>query len=107
MQDKLITLDDEPVYSDFAGDEDFADLVEFYVSSMDNKKEEIRTLFQSGDLKELKSKAHQIKGSAGGYGFHGLSALAAELEQACHSEEMVVVTEKVTAVLHYLDRIHI
>ncbi|VAX38982.1 hypothetical protein MNBD_PLANCTO02-1101 [hydrothermal vent metagenome] len=105
MQNQEITLDNTPIYSDFAEDEDFAELIEFYVSTINDKKEEIRTLFQSGDLQELKIKAHQMKGSAGGYGFSDLSELGGELEQACRSEEIVIVAEKVAAILRYLDRI--
>ncbi len=105
MQDQKIRLQDAPIYSDFAEDEDFAELIEFYVSTINDKKEEIRTLFQSGNLQELKSKAHQMKGSAGGYGFSALSELGAELEQACGSEDVVIVAEKVAVILDYLDRI--
>jgi HPt (histidine-containing phosphotransfer) domain-containing protein len=55
----------------------------------------------------LRSRAHQLKGAGGGFGFPQLSALAAELEQACRSSDPGKIAEALEAVVGLLNRISI
>jgi HPt (histidine-containing phosphotransfer) domain-containing protein len=71
----------EPIYSSLADDPDFACLVEMYVDEMPERMEQLRQLFQVGDWRELNRMAHQMKGSAGGYGFDPITPFAARLER--------------------------
>ncbi len=105
MHNNQTTMKESPIYSEFSGDDDFEELIEFYVSSKEDKKAELNRLFLSGDYHQLAEVAHQMKGSAGGYGFSSLTSLAAQLEEGCRLKDKDVVTAKVAAVLDQLDRI--
>lgn len=92
-----------PVLSEFADDPDFAELLELFAASVADWRRELPELFAAADFTSLKVRAHQIKGSAGGYGFPELSTRAAGLEQACAAgapgeADLALVTG-------YLDRI--
>jgi HPt (histidine-containing phosphotransfer) domain-containing protein len=85
-----------PLKSEFAGDADMAELVEFFISELKQRVDSLTSAFQSGDRLQLKSLAHQLKGAAGGYGFPTITSSAAEVEGILKSEqaELGSVTEK-------------
>lgn len=76
----------EPLLSDFANDPDMVELVEDYVSHMPDKIAAISAAYTSAHLDELRTLTHQIKGSAGGYGFGSISEQAAEVEILLRSD---------------------
>src|SRR5205823_3828760 len=57
-------------------------LVTLFVEEMPERMTRFREYFHSGDWDGLRRAAHQMKGSAGSYGFEQLSPYAAELEAA-------------------------
>ncbi len=69
-----------PIYSDFKGDPDMEELVEYFVGEMPQRLEELESSFASQDWDRLKTVAHQLKGASGGYGFETLGLAAASLE---------------------------
>jgi HPt (histidine-containing phosphotransfer) domain-containing protein len=71
-----------PIRSEFADDEDMAELVEFFVGEMNDRIASLEAAASSGDLTQLATLAHQLKGAAGGYGFPGVSDVAGALEKA-------------------------
>jgi len=74
------------IYSEFGGDPDMADLVELYVDEMPEKIATFQELAASKDWDSIRRIAHQIKGSAGGYGFQPITEGAFRLEHAVREE---------------------
>ena len=84
MNDSVLQSD--ALYSSLATDPDLAELAEMYVDEMPDKIAAFELAFSSGDLESLRQKAHQLKGSAGSYGFDQLTAGAAALEASIRDE---------------------
>ncbi len=71
-----------PIYSSLIDDPDLGDLIELFVDEMPERLATFDAVFQSGNRAELRRLAHQLKGSAGSYGFESATRLAGELEAA-------------------------
>ena len=85
-----------PLKSEFAGDADMADLIEYFVSELSDRVAGIEAAFGGGDERRLREIAHQLKGAAACYGFQSITDSAADLEQAMAEEaELSALSEKV------------
>lgn len=73
------------VVSTLAGDPFLSELVELYVQEMPERIAHLEALADARQWDELARAAHQLKGSAGGYGFGTLTAPADRLEQLIRS----------------------
>jgi histidine phosphotransfer protein HptB len=62
-------------------DPDFADLVEEFVGSLDQRLTDLRSAMDLQDLNQFRTLAHQLKGTGGGHGYPILTEKAALLEQ--------------------------
>lgn len=93
------------VRSAFGDDPDFAEILHLFVDSLPEKAESLRAAVEIGAYPDLAAQAHQLKGSAGGYGFEGLTPLAAELEAAAREEAPARVAPALDRVLNYFERI--
>ncbi|MCA9291758.1 MAG: Hpt domain-containing protein [Phycisphaerales bacterium] len=71
-----------PLISEFANDADMAELIEFFLSELDHRLQVLQAAWDTGNLEQVQSLSHQLKGAAGGYGFPSISEVAAELEHA-------------------------
>lgn len=92
----------EPLVSEFASDRDMADLVEFFISELQDRVGAMRDACQSGDNHRLRGLAHQLKGAAGGYGFPSITQSAAELESTlieATEAECSAISEKTEALI--------
>lgn len=107
MSDPGHTVLNGPVYSTFADDPDYADLLKMFVETMPEKRQAVEEAFGSGDLDGVRTQAHQLKGAGGGYGFDGLSSVAAELEEACKAGDIDRVGLSLDRLLGYLDRLSV
>ncbi len=67
--------------SELAGDPDLAELVEAYVSDLPTRVRAIEQACVEEDLGTLTRLVHQLKGSAGGYGFPTITEAAREAEE--------------------------
>ena len=78
--------------SEFADDPDMAELVEMFVAELGDRIQALEKAFADRDFNELQRFAHQLKGSAGGYGFSPITDKAAILEKSLldSAEETVV-----------------
>jgi len=94
-----------PVRSAFADDPDFAELVEFFVESMPERQEALKSAYQSADFDSLRVIAHQLKGAGGGYGFDGVSERSAALEHACNDGGPHEILPHVQNLINYLNRV--
>ena len=82
-----------PLKSTLADDPDMAELVEFFVEEMSDRIDSIQTASQQNDFDQLRTFAHQMKGSATGYGFEPISSTAAELEAMIDATQPTEQTE--------------
>ncbi|MFN7625455.1 MAG: Hpt domain-containing protein [Pirellula sp.] len=71
-----------PIYSEFASDPDFRDLLTEFVSNMPDRIQAILDAERAGDRDTLRRCVHQLKGSCGGYGFSALTDDATLLERS-------------------------
>ncbi|MCA8962173.1 MAG: Hpt domain-containing protein, partial [Planctomycetes bacterium] len=70
----------DPLYSSYADDEDMLELVEMFVEELPDRVHSLESAISQGDLPQLETLAHQIKGSAGSYGFQVITEAAGRLE---------------------------
>ncbi|HEX2572759.1 MAG TPA: ATP-binding protein [Polyangia bacterium] len=71
-----------PLVSELSEDPEMADLVAHFVAALPGRTDELRCAVVSGDKDVTGRIAHQLRGSAGGYGFPTITTAAAALEQA-------------------------
>jgi len=83
------TVDCEPLLSDFADDEEMMEIIEPFVSGLDERVATMQQALASSDYEALSCVAHQLKGAAGGYGYPSISDAAKVLELGAKSREPV------------------
>ncbi|MFN0059269.1 MAG: Hpt domain-containing protein [Planctomycetota bacterium] len=94
-----------PLYSSSANDEDMAELLAIFVEELPQRITEIETAHRSGNLQQLKTYAHQLKGSAGSYGFQLITDVAGQLEKDLNSaHRQAQVNEGVKSLVGLLRR---
>ena len=81
LDDDRATHDDTILLSDLADDPDMAELVQMFLLQLEDRAVAFERLRQPLDRAVLASKAHQLKGAAGGYGYMSISAAAREVER--------------------------
>jgi HPt (histidine-containing phosphotransfer) domain-containing protein len=72
-------------YSSLGDDPDLAEIVELFVEEMPCRVSELQLRYGDADWAGLGRLAHQLKGSAGSYGFEQITPLASRLELACRA----------------------
>jgi CheY-like chemotaxis protein len=84
-----------PIFSAFSDDADMVALVAEFVAALPQRLFAIRDGFQKGAIEATCRLAHQLKGSAGGYGFPAITDAAGALERALvmKSSTAVIVRE--------------
>jgi HPt (histidine-containing phosphotransfer) domain-containing protein len=70
----------QPIKSIYADDEVIAEILPDFVRNLPNYVDKIRAATGQGDRLAAARVCHDLKGSAGGYGYPQISALAEELE---------------------------
>ena len=70
-----------PLYSQLPEDADMRELIEWFVADVGKDAIRIERALEEGDHDRLAVLAHQLKGSAGSYGFPEVTQLAGRLEQ--------------------------
>lgn len=66
--------------SEYATDPEMRDIVTLFVEDLPRRAAALREARTAGDRPRLRTLAHQLRGSAGGYGFPGIGNAAANLE---------------------------
>ncbi len=95
-----------PLYSTFGDDPDLGELVDMFVDEMPGRIQTLLQLYISADRDGLKRFAHQLKGSAGSYGFGQLTPTASRLEQSLKtSEPEAVIKEMVDELVELCGRV--
>ena len=94
-----------PVHSEFAEDPEYHEILELFAEALPERCGSLIDAFRDGNLRELRTLAHQLKGAGGGFGFRELTARAATLESACETARHDVIAASFDALLEYLRRI--
>jgi len=87
------------IYSKLGCDADLADLVEMYVDEMPQRVAELKKCHDAHTWQDLGRLAHQIKGSAGSYGFDQVTPFALQLEMAAKNGQPEADIEAATDAL--------
>ncbi|MAT14244.1 MAG: hypothetical protein CMJ46_03135 [Planctomyces sp.] len=95
----------EPVRSEYADDEDFAELLEMFAEEIPDRRQRLEAAFADQNIEEVKTLAHQLKGAGGGYGYPDLTVVAARLESACKELDSAAMQTHYEALHAYLARI--
>ncbi len=86
-------IKDTPDNSDCAAKNDLiAELIPEFLDSLCESIHELDEAVKNNNIQEVKSISHDIKGSAGLYGFHEISHTAARIEQAAGENEPHTIT---------------
>ena len=96
-----------PVRSELAEDPDFRELLELFGAALPERRTGLVEAHRQGAYSELRTRAHQLKGAGGGFGFPKLSELAAALEQACIAGDPARIAESLEQIVGYMNRITI
>ena len=79
--------DTAPLTSHYADDPDMAEILEVFLARLDETAASLRAAADASDLERLGQVAHQLKGSAGGYGFPAITEKAAEVERLAERQD--------------------
>jgi HPt (histidine-containing phosphotransfer) domain-containing protein len=97
-----------PIRSDFAGDPDMAELIEYFVSELPERAAAVNDCLRDNRWEDLRRLAHQLKGASGGYGFGPLGEAAAALEHDLDAQaELDAIRRDVDELLSLCGRITI
>lgn len=96
-----------PVYSDYAGDPEFAELLRTFFKALPTLSRELQALVAARRIDDLRMHAHHLKGTGGGYGFPQLTAAATALEAACDIDDFNRIEAAVQSIAQLLMRIRI
>ena len=98
--------DHDPIFSQLVEeDESFADLVEEFVQSLGERISKIERAASDSDWTTLRMLAHQLKGSAGGYGYPVITETAGELEQSALAGEIEAAQREVEELKGLISRV--
>ena len=70
------------IRSVYENDPDMLEIVREFAGELPARIAKLEDLLAAGELRELQTLAHQLKGAGGGYGFPQITELAASLESA-------------------------
>lgn len=88
-------------------DVELVDLIPNYLAKREADVKQILEWIEQSAFDNIRELAHKIKGSGGGYGFAGLSQIAAELEQAAKDSNLEAIKNGLSDIQHYLENIEI
>jgi len=71
-----------------AEEADYADVVEQFLAGLPNRVAQLEAALDTADMDRFRRAVHQLKGSAGGHGYPGLSDLARKVEQQAAAGEL-------------------
>lgn len=93
------------VHSEFANDPDFRELLTMFTDGLPEHQTALNDAFAAADWGRLREVSHQLKGCGAGYGFPGLTDLAAQLEYSSRDRDESRIETDLNALQDYLDRL--
>lgn len=88
-------------------DAEIEDLIPTYLQSKQQDMQTIRDALTCGDYEKIRLLGHSMKGSGGGYGFHRITEIGADIEHAAKEQNAAVILEQIRELAKYLDRVEI
>ena len=88
-------------------DPDISDLIPGYLENRVRDGGEFRAWLERGEFEKIKALAHKIRGSAKGYGFEGLTVIAARLEELAGKKDLEQIRAELLKYNEYLDSIEL
>ena len=97
----------EQIHSSWQNDPEYADLLPLFVGELPSLRRTLLEFAKVCDFENVKREAHKLRGSAGGYGYHGLSQLAGELEDTCKTSarDSTAILQDLDRLIGYLERV--
>lgn len=96
----------EPIRSVYEDDPDMLDIVREFAAELPDRAAELRELLASGDMDQLQTVSHQLKGAGGGYGFAEITEKAASLEQSVkEGADLALIKERCAALCETLQAV--
>jgi len=81
------------------------ELVDEYLVILRDTFTRLREQVELEAFEAIRREAHNLKGSGGAYGFHGVTVMGAWLSQAARSEDTMAVLRVLGQLEHYLDNV--
>lgn len=88
-------------------DSDLEDLIPGFLKRREEDLERLRSALGDGDMETVRVTGHSMKGTGGGYGFHGLSEIGAAIEAAAKSDDSVEISQQIETLADYLSRVEV
>lgn len=97
------------IYSSFRGEPDMEEILPFFIDELPGTQGALSGFAQAKDIEGLRKEAHKLRGSAGGYGFQGLSELAGRLEDSCKNSirDESMILRNLDELLDHLSRVRL
>ena len=86
-------------------DANFAELVAEFVDGLAERLAAMEDAMQAADFEQLRTYAHRLKGSGGGYGYPLLTEHAASLEQCARQKAVDACAEQIEELKRICDRV--
>ena len=88
-------------------DSDLEDLIPGYLANRRRDVDALHRALRAGDFETVRTLAHSMKGTGGGYGFDHITELGAALEQAAGARAVSEIGRQIVALEEYLARVEI
>ena len=98
LQTTVASAAEVSLQSEYADDPDIADLLQEFVSCLDDRAEALSKALNAGEFEELSRLAHQLRGAAGSYGYPSLSEAATTLEDDARNRRRETATASLAQV---------
>lgn len=92
----------QPLKSTFADDPAIADIIPLFLANLSGYVEGLDKALRGGDLQAALRICHDLKGTAGGYGYPALSEVAADLERHLKSGQQTVQSGSLMETVRHL-----
>lgn len=97
---------EDPIGSDLVRDDpSFVDIVVGFVEGLGDRVTTMQNALQGNDFDALRTAAHQLKGSGGGYGYPVLTEEARKLEQLAKGQMLDECTNKLEELRQICERV--
>lgn len=88
-------------------DADLEDLIPMFMERRRGDIATLRSHLDNSDFEAIRVMGHTLKGTAGGYGFDGLSAIGASLENAAKSSDPTAIAGCADEMETYLNTVQV
>jgi HPt (histidine-containing phosphotransfer) domain-containing protein len=94
------------IYSELASDDSMLELVEMFVEEIPDRVKSLQDALNAENYEGLKHLAHQLKGAAGGYGFHDITepSRALEISSEANLDNPTLIRQDAETLIGFLNR---